>query len=74
MAKYSLVGVDGNAYSLMGYTARALRNEGLRKLEQEMMQKASSGDYYNLIRVCDEYLDMANKKAEENGYEAEEDE
>lgn len=73
MAKYSLVGVDGNAFALMGYTARALRNEGLKNLEKEMTDKAMSGDYYNLIRVCDEYLDMANKKAEENGYEDEED-
>lgn len=72
MAKYSLVGVDGNAYSLMGYTARALRNEGLRNLEKEMTSKATSGDYYNLIRVCDEYLDMANQKAVENGYEDDE--
>lgn len=72
MAKYSLVGVDGNAFSLMGYTARALRNEGLRNLETEMTSKAMSGDYYNLIRVCDEYLDMANQKAIENGYEDDE--
>lgn len=72
MAKYDLVGQDGNAYSLMGYTARALRNEGLRDLEQEMMKKATSGDYYNLIAVCDDYLQMANRKAEENGYEDDE--
>ena len=74
MAKYCLVGQDGNAFALMGYTARALRNEGLGNLVDEMQSKAMSGDYYNLIRVCDEYCDMANEKAEENGYEEEDEE
>lgn len=69
MGKYNLVGVDGNAFSLMGYTARALKNEGLGNLSSEMQKRATSGDYYNLIAVCDEYVQMANKKAEENGWE-----
>ena len=72
MAKYDLVGVDGNAFSIMGYTSRALRNEGLRELEEEMTKKAMSGDYWHLIRVRDEYVQMANKKADENGWEGEE--
>ena len=71
MAKYDLVGQDGNAFSLMGYTARALKNEGLGNLVSEMQSKATSGDYNNLICVCDEYIDMANEKAKENGYEEE---
>ena len=74
MAKYNLVGVDGNAFSIMGYTSRALKNEGLRDLVSEMQEKAMSGDYYNLIAVCDEYIDLANEKAEENGYADEDDE
>ena len=68
MSKYCLVGQDGNAYALMGYTARALRNEGLGNLVEEMQKKAKSGDYYNLIAVCDSYLDKANAVAEKNGY------
>ena len=68
MAKYNLVGQDGNAYSLMGYTGRALRKEGLGDLVKEMQTKATSGDYDNLVAVCDEYVQMANKKAEENGW------
>ena len=68
MAKYDLVGQDGNAYALMGYTARALKNEGLGELVSEMQKKATSGDYYHLIAVCDEYIETANQKAEENGY------
>lgn len=66
MAKYDLVGQDGNAFALMGYTARALKNEGLGNLVSEMQKRATSGDYNNLIRVCDEYIGMANLKAEVN--------
>lgn len=68
MAKYMLVGVNGNAYAVMAYTARALKNEGLRNLVDEMHQKATSGDYNNLLCVCMDYVDMANEKAVENGY------
>lgn len=68
MEKYTLVGQDGNAYALMGYTARALRNEGLGDLCKEMQAKATSGDYNNLLVVCNEYLDKANAKARENGW------
>lgn len=74
MAKYNLVGQDGNAFALMGYTARALKNEGLGELVSEMQKKATSGDYYHLIAVCDEYIDMANLKAEASGYEDEDEE
>ena len=28
MEKYTLVGVDGNAFAIMGYTANALKREG----------------------------------------------
>lgn len=65
--KYDLVGVDGNAYAIMGFTARALKNEGLRDKVDEMMSRAMSGDYDNLIRVCMEYVDMANERADEGG-------
>lgn len=65
--KYTLVGVDGNAFCIMGYTARALRNEGLGGKINEMQERAMSGDYYNLIRVCLEYVDMANDAANKKG-------
>ena len=64
MGKYNLVGQDGNAFALMGYTARALKSEGLNNLVDEMRSRAMSGDYYNLIRVCDEYIGIANLHAE----------
>lgn len=66
--KYSLVGVDGNAFMLMGYTAKALRSEGLGNLIDEMQTKATSGDYNNVICTCLEYLDKANEAAKASGY------
>lgn len=73
MAKYNLVGQDGNAFALMGYTANALKREGLDDLVSEMRTKATSGDYSNLICVCADYVEKANAKAVENGYEDDED-
>lgn len=69
---YSLVGVDGNAYAIMGYTSRALKETGHRDLVDKMHSEATSGDYYNLIRVCDSYLDIANEGADEDEDEDEE--
>lgn len=63
MAKYNLVGQDGNAFALMGYTARALRAEGLGELVDGMRKEATSGDYWNLVAVCDKYVEMANTAA-----------
>ena len=63
MAKYSLVGVDGNAYCVMGYTARAMKREGFSKEEvDEMYNKAESSDYNNLLRVCMDYIDKVNER------------
>lgn len=69
--KYSLVGVDGNAFAIMGYTARALKREGLRDKVDEMHARATNGDYNNLICVCMEYIDMANEAAGETDDEEE---
>ena len=62
---YSLVGVDGNAFSIIGYTARALKQTGHGGLVDKMHEEATAGDYYNLISVCDKYVDIANKSCEE---------
>ena len=57
---YTLVGVDGNAFSVMGYTGKALKETGHKDLVDEMMNEAMSGDYDNLLRVCCHYIDIAN--------------
>lgn len=72
MKKYSLVGVDGNAFAIMGYTAKVLKMAGLYEKVPEMREEAMSGDYWNLIAVCDKYVDMANEALgleEEDDYE-----
>lgn len=58
--KYSLVGVDGNAFAIMGYTARALKQTGHADLVENMRSRAMCGDYDNLIYVCQRYIDIAN--------------
>ena len=63
--KYSLVGVDGNAFGIMGYTATALKRSGHRDLVDKMHKEAMAGDYWNLIAVCDHYIDIANGDADE---------
>ena len=60
---YSLVGVDGNAFAVMGYTARALKQSGHRDLVDKMHAEATAGDYDNLIMVCLKYIDIANEEA-----------
>ena len=63
---YSLVGQDGNAYSLMGYTQKAMRDNGFTKDEiKVMLDDAKSGDYYHLIAVCSTWIDLVNKKLED---------
>lgn len=63
---YTLVGVDGNALAIVGYTARALKETGHRDLVTKMRGEALSGDYNNLICVCDSYINIANEGLEED--------
>ena len=60
---YTLEGVDGNAFAIMGYTARALKQTGHADLVEDMRKRATNGDYDNLIYVCQKYLDIANGEA-----------
>ena len=63
MSKYTLVGVDGNAFAIIGYTQKAMRKAGYTKEEiNQLYNEATSGDYSNLICVCDEYLDRVNER------------
>ena len=48
----TLVGVDGNAWALMGYTQGQLREAGWPTEDIELvLEQAMAGDYNNLIRV-----------------------
>ena len=72
MSKYDLVGVDSNAFSILAYVRNALIKEGLNHLVKEYEQKATIADYDNLIVVSMDYIDLANEKAIENGYNEDE--
>lgn len=61
--KYSLVGQDGNAFALMGYTARCMKECGLKDEISKMREEATSSDYNNLICVCDSYVQRCNEIA-----------
>ncbi len=60
---YTLEGVDGNAFAIMGYTIQALKQTGHADLVDDMHKRATNGDYENLICVCQKYLDIANGEA-----------
>ena len=54
--KLKLVGLDGNAYAIMGAFQRAARNEDWTKEEiNKVLDKAMSGDYSNLISTIAEH-------------------
>lgn len=60
---YTLVGVDGNAFCVMGYTAQAMKDAGMSKDEvDKMYSEATSGNYSNLLCVCCGYIDKVNEK------------
>ena len=58
--KYDLIGVDGNAFMVMGYVRRALIESGHGDKVEEYFAKAKSGNYDNLVVVSLDYIDMAN--------------
>jgi len=53
-----LIGKDGNAYFILGTVKKALEKEGMRQEAKEFIEKATSGDYDNLLRVVMEYVDV----------------
>ena len=54
-----LIGFDGNAYSILGKTVKALRREGVPKEEiDQYLTEAKSGDYDNLLRVTMEWVEV----------------
>ena len=61
MTYYTLVGVDGNAFAVMGYVTGALRREGFKDKIEEYRKEAMSGNYDNLLAVSMRYLDELNE-------------
>lgn len=63
--KYTLVGVDGNAYSVMGYVRDAMREIGMSQDEREAyVADATSGNYKHLLYVSMKMIDKCNERLE----------
>lgn len=60
---YDLVGIDGNAFNVMGYVRRAMKECGFSKDEIEAYTKdATSGDYNHLLVVSMDIIDKCNER------------
>ena len=65
--KYSLVGIDGNAYFIMGYVNRCMREVGMSQEQRTAYIKdATSDDYHHLLYVSIGMVDKCNRWAEGN--------
>src|SRR5579871_2652433 len=51
-----LVGIDGNAFAIMGAVSDALRRAGKSEARQAFLKEATAGDYDHLLRVCMSYV------------------
>ena len=52
-AELQLVGLDGNAFSIIGAVKRAMRAAGFSaKAQGEMVEAAMSGDYNNVLQTA----------------------
>lgn len=61
--KYTLVGVDGNAFSVMGYVCNAMKQEGKTKEQIDAyLTDAKSNDYYHLLSVSHATLEALNEE------------
>jgi hypothetical protein len=70
--KYDVVGVNGNAYSVMGYVAKAMRESGKTREEEEVdayYADAKSGDYGRLLAVSVAMIDRLNEESGEDGWD-----
>lgn len=62
MKAYTLVGVDGNAYSVMGYVRSAMKRAKMTAMDIEAYTKdATSSDYNHLLAVSCEMIDRVNE-------------
>lgn len=60
---YDLVGVDGNAYSVMGYVRWCMKKEGKSKEDiKEYTTQAMASDYDTLLTVSIDMIDTLNNK------------
>lgn len=62
MKEYDLVGVDGNAFSVMAYVKSAMKECGFTKSEiADYLIEATSSDYNHLLSVSFFAVERCNK-------------
>lgn len=62
---YSLIGIDGNAYSIMAYVRRAMIDTRHTKEEIDAYLKdAMSSDYTHLVQVSNDMIEEINNMGE----------
>ena len=56
--KMSLLGRDGNIFSLMGVASQLLQRAGMAEQNKEMIERDTAcGDYYKALNIISEYVD-----------------
>lgn len=61
--KFSLVGVDGNPFSIMAYVKTAMREAGFSKEERsEYIEDCMRGDYDRLLILSEEMVERCNRQ------------
>ena len=74
MKAYTLVGVDGNAFSIMGYVRSAMKSAKMTSQDIDAYTKdATSSDYNHLLVVSCEMIDKINEVLGLNEYDEDED-
>lgn len=64
--KYNLVGVDGNAFAVMGYVVQCMKKEKMTAEEiKAYKDKAMSDDYNNLLATSFDMIEQLNDKRED---------
>lgn len=61
--EYTLIGVDGNAFAIMGYVVRAMKLEHKSKDEIDAyIRNAKSSDYTHLMAVSADMCEELNNR------------
>lgn len=74
MKAYTLIGINGNAYNIMGYVRDAMHDVKMTKDDIDAYIKdATSSDYNHLVAVSCEMIDRVNEILGLNDYDEDED-
>ncbi len=57
-AVVKLVGVDGNAFVILGLVTKAIKRSNHPELVEAFKKEATSGDYDHLLQTCMKYVEI----------------